>query len=75
MTDARDHPIDVYAEILATPQARRGARLAKLAKPLLVQLVDRFVQDLEEERRRCEREVGKRQRLTARLEALLDKEG
>ena len=69
--DAREHPLDLVAEIATTPLRALPARLGKLTKPLLVRLVVALVYEHASERERLCDDIAKRDFHIARLEGLV----
>ena len=53
MKDKRDRPIDLVAELLSTPAGERAGRLAKLEKPMLVELAAAALEGWTRERARA----------------------
>lgn len=63
--------LDLLAEIRATPEPKRASRLAKLAKPVLVQMAALMLREWDEETRMLRAEIDRRQYVIERLEGLL----
>ena len=72
MASVAEHTLDILAEMRATPHDARPARLAKLAKPMLVQLAAAALQQWEQDNSRWERETAELDDRLTRLERLVE---